>query len=186
MRPVNVLARFLLVPALSATLAASAMQQPAAPDAPQAKPADTKDDAKKKPDLPLTVARTIAFDTDEATWLSLDVTPDGQSIIFELSGDLYRLPMGGGDATRIMEGLPFDAQPRVSPDGKRIAFISDRNGSDNLWIAAIDGTEPRKLSNESQNAVISPAWTPDSQYVIASVRVPGSGTQLRMFHVDGG
>ena len=162
------------------------MQQPAPPAAPQAKPAEKKDDAKKKPDLPLTAARTIAFDTDEGTWISLDVTPDGTSIIFELSGDLYRLPIDGGTATRITDGLAYDAQPRVSPDGTRIAFISDRNGSDNLWIAKADGTEPKKLSNESQNAVISPAWTPDSQYVVASVRVPASGTQLRMFHVDGG
>src|SRR5687768_15637900 len=104
MRHAHVLARFLLVPALSATLAASMMQQPATPAAPQAKPAEKKDDAKKKPDLPLTAARTIAFDTDEATWLSLDVTPDGQAIIFEVAGDLYRVPMAGGAATRIMEG----------------------------------------------------------------------------------
>src|SRR5690606_9568464 len=72
------------------------------------------------------------------------------------------------------------------PDGTRIAFISDRDGADNLWTAAIDGTNPKKLSSETRNAVISPAWTPDSQYVIASVRASGSGTQLRMFHVDGG
>ena len=91
-------------------------------------------------------------------------------LIFELLGDLYRVPIAGGDATRITDGTPYDAQPRVSPDGKWIAFISDRNGSDNLWIAKIDGTEPRKLSSESQDAVISPAWTPDSQYVIASMR----------------
>ncbi len=191
MRPVTVFVRFLLVPVFSATLAAAVLQDPAppappAPSAPQAKPAEKKEDPKKKPDLPLTASRTIAFDTDEGTWISLDVAPDGQSIIFELSGDLYRLPIAGGAATRLTDGLPFDAQPRVSPDGKRIAFVSDRNGSDNVWIAGIDGKDSRKLSNESQNAVISPAWSPDSQYVIASVRVPGSGTQLRMFHVDGG
>lgn len=152
---------------------------------PQAKPDEKKPEEKKKHDLPLKAERTIAFDTDEVTWLSLDVPPDGQAILFELAGDLYRVPMGGGTATRITDGLPYDAQPRVSPDGTRLAFISDRNGSDNLWIAKIDGTEPRKLSNETQQAVISPAWTPDSQYVIASVRATG-GTQLRMFHVDGG
>lgn len=161
------------------------MQSPAPAPAPQAKADDKTPAEKKKHDLPLKTERTIKFDTDEATWLSLDVTPDGQAIIFELAGDLYRLPIAGGTAARITDGLPYDAQPRVSPDGTRVAFISDRNGSDNLWIAKIDGTEPRKLSNETQQAVISPAWTPDSQYVIASVRATG-GTQLRMFHVDGG
>jgi Tol biopolymer transport system component len=156
----------------------------------QEKPQEKKDPAaeKKKADkneLPLEMPKKLEFETDEGTWISLDVTPDGRNLVFELLGDLYRVPIAGGDATRLTEGAPFDAQPRVSPDGKWIAFISDRSGSDNLWITKIDGTEPRKLSSESQDAVISPAWTPDSQYVIASIRATGS-TQLRMFHVNGG
>ena len=146
-----------------------------------------KDEAKKadKNELPLEPAGTLEFETDEATWLSLDVAPDGRSLVFELLGDLYTLPIAGGDATRITQGLPFDAQPRMSPDGRSIAFISDRNGSDNLWIAKADGSQPRKLSNETQSAVMSPVWTPDSQYVIVSVRGARS-TELRMFHVNGG
>lgn len=156
------------------------------------KPAETKASdpkaAKKKADkneLPLEGVKTLEFETSEGTWMSLDVTPDGKSIVLELLGDLYTLPMAGGEAKRITEGMPFDAQPRVSPDGKWIAFISDRSGSDNLWIAKADGTEPRKLSNESQDAVISPTWTPDSQYVVVTVRATPS-TQLRMFHINGG
>jgi Tol biopolymer transport system component/predicted amidohydrolase len=151
-------------------------------------PTDPKREAQKKlekNELPLEPSRTLEFDTDEGTWISLDVTPDGQAILFELLGDLYSLPIAGGDAVRITQGLPFDAQPRVSPDGKWVAFISDRSGSDNLWIARIDGTQPRKLSNESQDAVISPTWTRDSQYVIASMRGT-RGTDLRMFHINGG
>ncbi len=154
-----------------------------AQDKPPAKP----DDAKKadKNELPLEMAGKLEFETDEGTWISLDVAPDGRSIVFELLGDLYRLPMEGGEAVRITEGPPYDAQPRVSPDGQWIAFISDRSGSDNLWLVNAEGTEPRKLSNESEQAVISPAWTPDSQYVVVSVRATG-GTQLRMFHINGG
>ncbi|MBA3297396.1 MAG: PD40 domain-containing protein, partial [Acidobacteria bacterium] len=129
--------------------------------------------------------KKLEFETDEGTWISLDVTPDGQSIVFELLGDLYRVPIAGGDATRVTDGFPFDAQPRVSPDGKWIAFVSDRNGSDNLWISKLDGTDLRKLSSESQDAIISPTWTADSQYVVASARVT-AGTQLRMFHIHGG
>jgi Tol biopolymer transport system component len=102
-----------------------------------------------------------------------------------LLGDFYRVPIDGGRAERITEGVAFDAQPRVSPDGKWIAFVSDRSGADNLWVAKVDGTDARKLSNESQNGVISPAWTPDSQYVIASFEA-GRSAELRMFHINGG
>jgi dipeptidyl aminopeptidase/acylaminoacyl peptidase len=157
------------------------------PGKPQEKPKDPAAEKKKadKNDLPLEMPGKLEFETDEGTWISLDVLPDGKALVFELLGDLYRLPIEGGDAVRVTDGTPYDSQPRVSPDGKWIAFISDRSGSDNLWIATIDGKEPRKLSNESQDAVISPAWTPDSQYVIASMRATG-GTQLRMFHINGG
>ncbi|HJR60275.1 MAG TPA: hypothetical protein VJ813_12770, partial [Vicinamibacterales bacterium] len=154
---------------------------------PQDKPKDPVAEKKKadKNELPLEMSKKLEFETDEGTWISLDVTPDAKTVVFELLGDLYKVPIGGGDATRITDGSPYDAQPRVSPDGRWIAFISDRSGSDNLWIAKIDGTGARKLSNESQDAIISPAWTPDSQYVIASMRATG-GTQLRMFHINGG
>ena len=138
----------------------------------------------KKPDLPLEAARTLSFTTDEGTWISLDVTPDGAHIVFELLGDLYRLPIAGGTATRITEGMAFDSQPRVSPDGQWIAFISDRDGSDNLWIARLDGSEPRKLSSEKQVSLVSPDWTPDSQYVF--VTHGGASPSLRSFHIEGG
>jgi Tol biopolymer transport system component len=176
---------------LSTILFAAALISPLlAQEKPQDKPDTKKDPAaeKKKADkneLPLDPKDKLEFETDEGTWLSLDVTRDGKEIFFELLGDIYKLPIGGGDATRVTDGTPYDAQPKVSPDGTWIAFISDRNGSDNLWIAKVDGKEPRKLSNESQDAVISPTWTPDSQYVIATVRATG-GAQLRMFHVNGG
>jgi len=134
--------------------------------------------------LSLVPTDTLRFETDEGTWMSLDVTPDGQHVVFDLVGDLYRVPLQGGDAERLTEGMAFDAQPRVSPDGRWIAFISDRDGNDNLWIAHADGSEPRKLSSEKQNAMISPAWTPDSKYVIATRR--GRSAELRMHHIDGG
>ena len=134
--------------------------------------------------LPLEPAGKLEFTTDEGTWLSVDVFPDGESLVFDLLGDLYTLPIDGGTATRITEGMGFDSQPRVSPDGEWIAFVSDRSGSRNLWIARADGTEPRKLSSERRAAMISPAWTPDSQYVIVTRRE--ARAELRMYHVNGG
>ena len=140
-----------------------------------------------KSDLPLEPAGKLEFTTDEGSWISLDVTPDGATVVFELLGDLYTVPIEGGAATRITEGLAFDSQPAVSPDGEWIAFVSDRDGVDNLWIAKSDGTSPRKLSSERRGTtspVASPAWTPDGRYVVVTRR--GAPTQLRMFHVDGG
>ncbi len=142
-------------------------------------------DAKKKPELPLAgVTEKLSFETNEGTWMSLDVTPDGQQIIFELLGDIYEMPMAGGAATRITEGMGYDSMPRVSQDGKWISFISDRDGDDNLWVANRDGTKPRKLSGEKYSRLVAPAWSPDSQYV--AMTVGGRKTTIKMFHVNGG
>ena len=60
--------------------------------------------------LPLQPARWARFTTSKGTWMSLDVSPDGQSIVFDMLGDLYSIPITGGEATRIAEGLPFEMQ----------------------------------------------------------------------------
>jgi Tol biopolymer transport system component len=131
--------------------------------------------------LPLITTRTLRFTTDEGTWISLDVSPDGSTLVFELLGDLYTLPSEGGTATRISSGQAYDMQPRFSPGGDRIVFVSDRNGSENLWIADSDGADPRALTTSERQSYMSPTWTPDGRYVIA-----GKGTQLWLYHVDGG
>src|SRR5437879_7586601 len=143
---------------------------------------------KKKEGLPLKPTRKIEFTTDEATWLSLDVSPDGKTVVFELLGRLYTLPIDGGEAKPITSGLPFDSQPRYSPDGKMIAFISDRDGADNVWIAKADGAGPKQLSKDKQSIFASPAWTPDGQYVIVSrqTQLPWGAFELWMYHVKGG
>ena len=92
--------------------------------------------------LPLTPGRVLRFEESEGTWVSLDISPDGKTIVFELLGDLYEMDSRGGTARCIACGLPFDSQPTYSPDGKRLAFISDRSGNENLWIANPDGSSP--------------------------------------------
>jgi len=138
-------------------------------------------DAIKKKDLPLITDRALAFTTSEATWMSLDLSPDGRTIVFELLGDLYTLPIAGGEAARITSGQAYDMQPAFSPDGRRIVFISDRNGSENIWIANADGTKPRAVTATERENYMSPVWAPEGDYVIAA-----KGAQLWMYHESGG
>lgn len=139
----------------------------------------------KEASLPLEGETTeLAFTTDEGTWISLDVTADGEHIVFELLGDIYQMPIGGGAATPLTQGLGYDSQPRVSPDGQWIAFISDRDGSDNLWVTKRDGSDARKLSSETYSRLVSPSWTPDSQYIVMTKSA--GKVDARMHHVNGG
>src|SRR5579863_5666421 len=85
-------------------------------------------------DLPLKAARTFSLTTDEGTWMSLDVSPDGKTVVFDLLGHLYTMPVEGGQAKALTSGFSLDSQPRYSHDGKRIVFVSDRSGDDNLWV----------------------------------------------------
>ncbi len=145
-------------------------------------------DEKKEEGLPLEPERTLEFTTEEATWLSLDVDPDGRIIVFELLGDLYTLPIEGGEAQALTSGMAFDSQPSYSPDGDWIALLSDRDGSENLWICRNDGSDFRKLSEDPAGSQFaSPTWTPDGEYVIVSRSTWGMRTfELWMYHVKGG
>jgi hypothetical protein len=84
--------------------------------------------------LPLKADKTLSFSVNEATWMSLDVSPQGDQLVIEVLGDLYLLPIEGGQAIPLSTGMHFDSTPRFSPDGSQIAFISDRNGPDDLWV----------------------------------------------------
>ena len=132
-------------------------------------------------DLPLIPTRPLKFTTDEGTWMSLDLSPDGGTIVFDLLGDLYTIPASGGSATRITSGSGFDGQSRFSPDGRRIVFVSDRSGSENLYLVDPDGKNLRPLTRGPNQAFISPDWTPDGQYVVVSKL-----NDLWLFHRDGG
>ena len=159
---------------------------------------DDKKDEKKDETLPLKTTRKVSFTTDEGTWMSIDMSPDGKQIVFDLLGDLYVIPSTGGDAKRLTSGPAWDCQPRFSPNGKQIAFISDRNGSDNLWLINVDGSQiegkdAKKVSEETDDQLGSPAWSPDGNYIVVRKygQYPGPTDYLRytslwMFHKDGG
>lgn len=138
--------------------------------------------------LPLAPTRAARFTATRATWMSLDVSPDGSRIVFDLLGDLYTLPIAGGQATRITQGLAYDAQPRWSPDGSRIVFVSDRTGGENLFTVAPDGSDLRQISPEgNHSSYMSPAWMPDGKYIVSGRASAGFGAyKLWLFDIEGG
>ena len=134
----------------------------------------------------------LAFETSEGTWMNVDVSPDGQRIVFDLLGDIYTMPIAGSGtspATRITSGPAFDMQPRFSPDGKRIAMASDRDGLWNIWTIDLEGKAPKQISRERRWFINSPAWSPDGSYIFArrhfvATRSLGAG-EIWMYHAAG-
>lgn len=147
---------------------------------------DKKADSTKKAtkELPLEPERNIKFTTNSGTWISVDVHPDGSTIIFDMMGDLYTIPITGGTATRVTEGMPYDVHPRYSPDGKSIVFISDKSGSDNVWTMDLETKEQKQLTKDNNKYHVAADWSPDGDYIV--------GTRGRrnikpfILHKDGG
>ncbi len=148
-----------------------------------------QDDPSKKPEgLTLVPERTVAFETEEGTYMNLDVSPNGSTIVFDLLGDLYSVPVTGGQATRLTSGMAYDIQPVFSPDGTEIAFVSDQSGSDNIWVIDSDiGTsadadaKPTQVTKEKDHAVTGPEWSPDGDYFVAR-----RDRKLWLYHRRGG
>ena len=131
--------------------------------------------------LPLQAERTISFETTEGTWMNLDVSPDGRTIVFDLLGDIYTVPVAGGQATRLTSGLAMDAHPVFSPDGLRIVYFTDAGGSDDLWIMNADGSDAEALTKERDRTISVPEWAPDGDYILAR-----RNNDLWLYHAAGG
>ena len=133
---------------------------------------------------------THKFTTTQGTWMNLDISPDGKTIVFDMLGDIYTMPIQGGNAKAIRTGIAFEVQPRFSPDGKYISFTSDAGGGDNIWIMNTQGKETKQITKESFRLLNNAVWTPDSKYLIArkhftSSRSLGAG-ELWQYHITGG
>jgi Tol biopolymer transport system component/imidazolonepropionase-like amidohydrolase len=176
---------FALTASVALLMAAVTAQQPSPSSDPASKDA-------QKQELIVKPARTIEFTTDEATWMNIDASPDGTRLLVDVLGDLYTVPVTGGEARSLTSGMAWDYQARYSPDGTQIVFVSDREGSDNLWIMNADGSNAKALTNERRFMFGSPTWSPDGQYIVA--RRYGTYPydsylrkyELWMFHKDGG
>lgn len=171
--------------------ASKAATEHSPPAAPAAKPGDKPEAEKWNVEAPrgLTL-RKVPIDVQEGTWMNVDVSPDGTRILFDMLGDIYVMPIAGGTPTRIAEGLSYEQQPRWSPDGQRIAFVSDRAGGDNIWIMDPNGSNKKQLTKEDFRLLNQPSWSPDGRYIVAKKhfttgRSLGTG-EVWLYHVDGG
>lgn len=136
--------------------------------------------------------REIDFSTSEGTWMSADLSPDGRWIVFDLLAHIYRVPAEGGEAQCLTQssGVATNYHPRFSPDGQTIAFVSDRQGQNNLWVMNADGSQPRAVFADKEVRVFEPAWSPDGRYIYVRRqdlrRGGGGGSGIWMYSRDGG
>lgn len=133
--------------------------------------------------------KDISFTTTEGTWMSLDVSPDGSSLVFDMLGDIYVLPATGGEARLIHGGPAMERTPRFSHDGRQLLYLSDASGADNLWISNADGTQPRAVTHENVDLLMSPGWGSEGSFVAARIEAayPKRYTsEIRLFDLAGG
>ena len=134
--------------------------------------------------------KTVNIDVNQGTWMNVDVSPDGKTLVFDLLGDIYTMPIKGGEAKALMTDIAWQMQPRFSPDGKYIAFTSDQGGGDNIWIMNTDGSSAKAVTEETFRLLNSPAWSSDGNYLVARKHFTGSRSlgagEVWMYHKTGG
>jgi len=178
--------RTALISVLLSGFAAEFVQADAAPG--------NDDDERNQPqwqiERPAAETREVAIDVRSGTWMSLDVSPDGKRIAFDLLGDIYEIPVTGGTVRSVSAGMAWEMQPRYSPDGQTLAYISDRDGADNIWLHQLDDNSRRALTREKFRLLNNPAFSPDGRFVVGrkhftTSRSLGTG-ELWLYHVAGG
>lgn len=134
--------------------------------------------------LPLDPGRKISIRTDVGSWMSLDVSPDGQTIAFDFLGDIYLVPFSGGKARPFLKDMSFESHPKFSPDGKHILVISDRSGGENAWRFSLDRKDSLQITKGNTDNFQSAEWSPDGNYVVVSKG--RRNLKLWLYHKDGG
>jgi len=134
--------------------------------------------------------RDVEFTVTEGTWVNVDVSPDGGTLLFDLLGDIYRLPAGGGEAVVVHGGPAMQRAASFSADGSRILYLSDADGTDNLWTSEPDGSAAQQVTRETVDMLSAPAWGPGGESAAASKTVATFpkmyGSELRLYDLAGG
>lgn len=147
--------------------------------------------------LPLATEQTVSLEVNEGTFMNVDVSHDGATIVFDLLGDIYTLPIAGGAATQLTRGLSWDSDPVWSPDGSEIAYKSDVTGTSNIWVMRLDGTNPVQLTAYELEYISDHEWIGGTEIAVANdsgrsgsiytvetrleVGIVPSGEQMRRF-----
>lgn len=132
----------------------------------------------------------IDISTNETTWSSLDIAPNGEFMVFDMLGDIYTVPLTGGQATALTQDFAWNIHPAISPDGTQVAFISDRGGLSNVWVMDLDGGNLKQITQEKNNLIHAPKWSPDGEYLVVTKGIMSSRSipagEIWLYHKSGG
>jgi imidazolonepropionase-like amidohydrolase/Tol biopolymer transport system component len=127
---------------------------------------------------------SLTFRTDEITAMHLDVSPDGKMIVFDVLGGIYSAASDGGPTHRLAESAGWDQEPKYSPDGRRIAFVSDRDGLATIWIANADGTQIRRLVADTMATYAQISWVSRDWLLAQRTLTSGSGRAEQLVEIS--
>jgi tricorn protease len=134
------------------------------------------------------VAATIALAETAVFPRRAAISPDGQTVVFTSQGDLWRVPVAGGEARRLTAHPAYDRDPVFSPDGQWLAFASDREGNDDVYVMPADGGRPRQLTF-APSADVPQEWSADGREIYFASARPWRypvRTQIQRISADGG
>ncbi len=120
-------------------------------------------------ELPLEATRFTTINTTEGTFMNLDVSSKDESIVYQLLGNIFLLPKGGGKAKQLTKGIAWDTSPVFTPDGEHITFLSDRSGNNKIYTMNLLGGDIKEIEFfQDMDYILNVEWTADGEYLISN------------------